>query len=160
MALSGQGALGGAAAGAAAGSVAGPYGAAIGGVIGGVAGAFSGAGKPTYDPYSSQYAGTSYNLFQQGQGIAYPAQNELVNYALDPNAANTAAQSAIGDVNTQFENQDTARQRMYALMGVQPTEAQQGALGKQEALSKAQAQAGAANAARQGTIQTQQGILG
>lgn len=117
-------------------------------------------GTPQYDPASSQLAGTSYNLFQQGSGLLYPAQNELVSYALNPNAPEQAAQQALGDVGQQFQQQDSARQRMYSLMGVTPTARESQALGQQENLSRAQAEAGAANAARRGTFQQQQGILG
>lgn len=160
MSLSGQGLVQGAVSGGLSGSQFGPWGAAVGGAVGGLTGAFSGAGTPTYDPQTMALQGLSWNLFKQGAGLMYPAQHQLVQYATDYRAPDEAAQEALGHATTQMTQAASSRDRLFQLMGIHPTANQQASLDKQQALGTAQAQAGAANAARRGTVALQQGLVG
>lgn len=161
MAISGaggfQGALGGGISGA---EVGGPIGGAVGGLLGGVAGLFGGSGRPKYDPASEQLTAQSYDLFQQAQGLLYPAESQMVRFATDVNAPGQAAQKAIGDVQSQYATQGSARDRLYKLLGYTPTAQQAQAVERQTELGQATSEAEAANAARRGTIGLQQSVLG
>lgn len=161
MAISGaggfQGALGGGITGA---EVGGPVGGIAGAALGGISGLFGGQGAPKYDPASQNLTAQSYDLFQQAQGLLYPAESQLVRFATDTNAPEQQAQQAIGNVQSQYGTQASARDRLYKLLGYTPTAQQQQALDRQTELSQATSEAEAANAARRGTIGLQQSVLG
>lgn len=111
------------------------------------------------DPVSTQLADLSYSQWQQAGSMLYPAENQLINYAEDPNYINQQRQQALGDVNQQFAQQTGARSRLLALQGITPTQAQGAAMEKQDALSKAKGQAGAMNQAAGLANATQMGAL-
>jgi hypothetical protein len=119
-----------------------------------------GIGKPpTFDPMSSQLANMSYSNWQQAANLMYPAQSQLIQYAEDPNYVANQRANAISGADASFNAQAGARARLMALQGISPTAAQSAALNKQDALAKAQAEAGAGNQAAQAAGALQNAVL-
>jgi hypothetical protein len=161
MSYSGQsaeaGAIGGAAEG---GSQGGPWGALAGLIIGGIGGGFMGGGTNVqYDPKTVQLANLSNLQWQQATNAAYGLQDQLINYAEDPNQVQYARQQAQANAAQQGHAAQATTQRMLASQGIKLTPLQQASLNKEQQLNAGAVQAGAANAAAQQTYATQQQVL-
>lgn len=89
-----------------------------------------------------------------------PLENQLIQQAMDPEAANRAMASASQNVNDAFAAQQGATDRRLRGLGLQLTPEQQAASTRATALSKSLTDVGAQNTARDLTVQRQQGILG
>ena len=89
-----------------------------------------------------------------------PLENQLIQQATDPEAANRAMASASQNVNDAFAAQQGATDRRLRGLGLQLTPEQQAASTRATALSKSLTDVGAQNVARDLTVQRQQGILG
>ena len=99
----------------------------------------------TYDSASQQLADLSYYNWQQAASLMYPAEQQLLQYAEDPNYVINQRNQAQTDFNTQFTNAQSARSRFYASQGITLNSQQQAAVSKSDALAKAEGQAGAMN---------------
>jgi len=112
-----------------------------------------------FDPYSSGLANLSQLEWQQANNQLYPAASQLINYAENPNAIASARAQALSGANTAFGAQAAGQQQLLALQGINPTAAQSEAMNQRNALARAQAEAGASNAAAAATFQNQQAAL-
>ena len=112
-----------------------------------------------YDSYTQSLANLSQLQWTQATQGFYPYQNQLVQYAEDPNTIATQRAQAQTGADTAFAAQQAGQARQLGLMGVNPTSAQAAALAKSGALAKVQAEAGAMNAATQGAYANQQAAL-
>ena len=152
-----EGAVGGAALGA---SFGGPIGAGIGGALGLISGGILGAGTNIgYSPQSMQLMQLSRQQWQTAMNQQYGLENQLINYAEDPNQITMARASAVTNVDKSFAGGEAAQQRTLASEGVTLTPAQQADMNRQNALAKGAAEAGASNLAAQQTYQTQRQVL-
>jgi hypothetical protein len=111
------------------------------------------------DPLSEQLAALSRYQWQQAASMMYAPQNQLIQYAEDPNYGARMRTQAQTDAANAFATQAGARQRLFGLMGINPTSAQSAALDKQSALARAASEAGAMNQAGALAYATQQGAL-
>lgn len=89
-----------------------------------------------------------------------PIQNNLLNYATDPNQVTKNVNQAQSDVDTQFSRLPQAFQMQMSGLGVVPTAAQTQNFAKQSAINKGIASAGARNEARAATGAQQASVLG
>jgi len=97
--------------------------------------------------------------FADYAGVFIPYENKYIEYAMDPTQAATAMQSAQQDVSSAFDRQAAATERrLRPLGGLDPE--QQVVANRSLALARATATSGAANRARDLTLQRQQAILG
>jgi hypothetical protein len=89
-----------------------------------------------------------------------PLENQLIQMATDPEAANRAMADASQNVNDSFAAQQGATDRRLRGLGLQLTPEQQAASTRATALSKSLTDVQAQNTARDLTIQRQQSLLG
>lgn len=159
--FSGQGSEEGAVSGAAiGGSYGGPWGALIGGVVGGIGGGLMGAGTNIgYSPQSMQLLALSRQQWQEAMNQQYGLENQLINYAEDPNQITMARASAITNVDKSFAGQEAAQQRTLAGQGVTLTPAQKADMDRQNKLAQGMTEAGVSNLAAQQTYATQRQVL-
>lgn len=135
------------------------------------------------DPFTQSVGRATDNFFGRGRGqsrttaaddfaaltreqwadyvnIYVPLENQLIQQATDPEAANRAMASASQNVNDAFAAQQGATDRRLRGLGLQLTPEQQAASTRATALSKSLTDVGAQNVARDLTVQRQQSILG
>lgn len=112
-----------------------------------------------YDPYTSSMAQLSQLQWQQAMNLSYPAEDQLIRYATDPNAVIKARAHAQAGADAAFATQAQAQQRQLALMGVTPSAAQAAAMSKSAALAKAAGEVGAMNQAAAGTVANQNAAM-
>jgi len=111
---------------------------------------------PKFDANSTQLGNISSSEWQEAANMMYPAQQQLINYAENPNYINQQRAQGISDADQSFSAQQSDQTRQMGLMGVNPTSAQSSAISKSQALGKAESEAAAGNAAAQGAYQNQQ----
>lgn len=92
--------------------------------------------------------------------IYAPLENQLIQQATDPEAANRAMAGASQNVNDAFAAQQGATDRRLRGLGLQLTPEQQAASTRATALSKSLTDVGAQNVAQDLTVQRQQSVLG
>lgn len=104
-------------------------------------------------------AGMTRQQFADYVGTFLPYEDKYIEYAMDPTQAATAMQSAQQNVSSAFDRQAAATERrLRPLGGLSPE--QQVVANRSLALARAAATSGAANRARDLTLQRQQAILG
>lgn len=109
---------------------------------------------------SDTFAALTREQWADYQNTYVPLENQLIQQAMDPEAANRAMASASQNVNDAFAAQQGATDRRLRGLGLQLTPEQQAASTRATALSKSLTDVGAQNTARDLTIQRQQSILG
>lgn len=109
---------------------------------------------------SDTFAALTREQWADYQNTYVPLENQLIQQAMDPEAANQAMASASQNVNDSFTAQQGATDRRLRGLGLQLTPEQQAASTRATALSKSLTDVGAQNTARDLTIQRQQSILG
>jgi hypothetical protein len=112
-----------------------------------------------YDSYTQSLANLSQLQWNQATQGFYPYENQMVQYAEDPNYIASQRTQAQGGADAAMAAQQAGQVRQLGLMGVNPTAPQAAAMAKSSALGKAQAEAGAMNMAAQGAYANQQAAL-
>lgn len=117
------------------------------------------------DPNSKTYANDAYAALTRDQWSTYvntfiPVENQLINYATDPNVVSNAMQKASTGVNAAFNQQQAATGRQLKGLGVTLSGDEQAEQNKQYGLSRSLADVGAQNMAGDITRQRQQSVLG
>ena len=117
------------------------------------------------DTGSKTYAGDTYAALTRDQWQQYvstfvPIENQLIDYATNPDTVNNAMAEASKDVNASFDAQAGATQRRLQGLGVNLTPEQQGAQKRSLGLSRSLADVGAQNTAAELTRSRQQQVLG
>lgn len=130
----------------------------------------SGGGSGVLNAYgvdtgSKTYAGDTYAALTRDQWQQYvstfvPLENQLINYATNPDTVNNAMTEASRDVNASYDAQAGATQRRLKGLGVSLTPEQQGAQQRSMGLSRSLADVGAQNTAAELTRSRQQQIIG
>jgi len=88
-----------------------------------------------------------------------PIENQLMNYATNPDQITTAENNATSATDQAFATQAGTQQREMAGLGIQPTSAQSTEINRNDDLSKSLGEVGAANEAEQATNARQLQIL-
>jgi len=114
---------------------------------------------------SKTYASDTYAAMTRQQWANYvstfvPLENQLIQYATDPNVVSNNMAEASRDVNASFDAQEGAFQRRMRGLGVTLDADQQQARQRQTGLTRALADVNAQNAAGYTTRMRQQSILG
>ncbi|MGE4074958.1 MAG: hypothetical protein AB7F22_05365 [Reyranella sp.] len=114
---------------------------------------------------SKTYASDTYAAMTRQQWANYvstfvPLENQLIQYATDPNVVSNSMAEASRDVNASFDAQEGAFQRRMRGLGVTLDADQQQARQRQTGLTRALADVNAQNAAGYTTRMRQQSILG
>lgn len=114
---------------------------------------------------SKTYASDTYAAMTRQQWANYvstfvPLENQLIQYATDPNVVSNNMAEASRDVNSSFDAQEGAFQRRMRGLGVTLDADQQQARQRQTGLTRALADVNAQNAAGYTTRMRQQSILG
>lgn len=114
---------------------------------------------------SKTYASDTYAAMTRQQWASYvstfvPLENQLIQYATDPNVVSNNMAEASRDVNSSFDAQEGAFQRRVRGLGVTLDTDQQQARQRQTGLTRALADVNAQNAAGYTTRMRQQSILG
>jgi len=117
------------------------------------------------NPGSKTYASDTYAAMTRQQWANYvstfvPLENQLIQYATDPNVVSNNMAEASRDVNASFDAQEGAFQRRMRGLGVTLDADQQQARQRQTGLTRALADVNAQNAAGYTTRMRQQSILG
>ena len=117
------------------------------------------------DPRSKTFAQDTYAALTRAQWNEYvstfvPIENQLIQYATNPQVATDAMQEASSDVNAAFDAQAGATDRRLRGFGVTLGADEQRAQQRATGLSRALADVGAQNMAGDITRQRQQSILG
>lgn len=112
-----------------------------------------------FDPYTTGLQNISYAQWQQANQMFYPLENQLIQYAENPQYINQMRQQAGQEAGTAFDTAQQGQTRNLAYMGVTPTAAQSTAMQQESALARSKAVAGAENTAAQGAAQNQIGAL-
>jgi hypothetical protein len=94
------------------------------------------------------------------QNTFVPLENQLIQMATDPEAANRAMADASQNVNDSFAAQEGSTGRRLRGLGLQLTPEQQAASTRATSLSKSLTDVQAQNTARDLTVQRQQSLLG
>jgi len=109
---------------------------------------------------SDTFAALTREQWADYQNTFVPLENQLIQMATDPEAANRAMADASQNVNDAFAAQEGATGRRLRGLGLQLTPEQQTASTRATALSKSLTDVQAQNTARDLTVQRQQQILG
>lgn len=117
------------------------------------------------DPNSKTYASDTYAALTRQQWADYvntfvPIENQLIQYATDPNVVNNAMSEASGNVVDAYDAQRGAINRRLRSLGVNLDPDQKRSQERSFGLSKSLADVGAQNTAAALTRQRQQSVLG
>ncbi len=117
------------------------------------------------DTGSKTYAGDTYAALTRDQWQQYvstfvPLENQLIDYATNPDTVNNAMVEASRDAGASYDAQAGATQRRLRGLGVTLTPDQQAAQTRSMGLSRGLADVGAQNTAAELTRSRQQQILG
>lgn len=117
------------------------------------------------NPNSKTYAGDTYSALTRQQWADYvstfvPIENQLIQYATDPNAAGNAMAEASRDVNASYDAQEASTSRRLKGLGITLSPEEQAAQKRSYGLSRSLADVGAQNTARDLTVRRQQSVLG
>jgi hypothetical protein len=118
------------------------------------------AGRSRPMSASDTFAALTREQWADYQNTFVPLENQLIQMATDPEAANQAMADASQNVNDSFAAQEGATDRRLRGLGLQLTPEQQAASTRATALSKSLTDVQAQNTARDLTVQRQQSILG
>lgn len=126
---------------------------------------YGGARPEGTQPASSQSASDIYAALTQEQWQNYvsvfvPIENQLIDYATDPNQVNLAMDAAHQNVEGAYSQQQGALERGFKGLGVTLTPEQKTSQTRQFGLSQALADVQGQNVARDLTLARQQSILG
>ena len=89
-----------------------------------------------------------------------PFEQDLINYATDPQQVQRNMDMAREHVSQSFDNQQGITQRRLKGYGINLNQDEQKAIGREQNLSRSIADVNAANMARRGTVNQQMGIIG
>lgn len=120
---------------------------------------FYGMSLPNYGSAEATNAALTRQQFSTYVNQFLPYEDKYIEYAMDPTQAATAMQSAQQDVGAAFDRQAGATERRLRPLGGLNAD-EQAVATRSLALAKAAGTAGAANRARDLTLQRQQSILG
>lgn len=137
------------------------WGAALLGPMGLNAGLFGGRKQSQPDNSAAQmFADLTRDQWANYVNTFVPIENQLIEYATDPNAVSDAMSEASQNVNQAFDAQQGALQRRFRGLGLQLTPEQQAAQDRATGLSRSLADVQAQTVARDLTTQRRQSILG
>lgn len=111
-------------------------------------------------PVGDAYAALTREAWERYVTTWVPYQNDLIDYATDPNVVGDAMSRASHLVNQSFDQQQGATQRRLAGLGLTLDEDEQRAADRSFGLSRSLADVGAQNAARDQTLARRQSVLG
>jgi hypothetical protein len=106
------------------------------------------------------YAQVTRDQWQQYVSQFVPIENQLINYATDTQLPAENMQRAITGVQNAFQTQQGQTQRRLSGYGISLNPQEQAAATREQNLSQSLGEVGAANAARDFTVNRQRGILG
>lgn len=114
---------------------------------------------------SKNYAGDTYAAMTREQWNTYltafvPIENQMIDYAMNPNTVRDAVTMARSDVDRSFDIQEGITERRMRGLGVTLNADEQQAADRQTGLAKALADVNAANMAVTRTEQRQRAIIG
>lgn len=117
------------------------------------------------DPSSKTYAGDSFAALTRQQWADYistfvPVENQLIQYATDPNVVRDAMSEASADVNKAFDAQSASTDRRLRGLGIALSPEEMQARKRSESLNRSLTDVGAQNTARELTTRRQQSVLG
>ncbi len=119
-----------------------------------------GGGQPSGGTAAQQMAALTRQQWADYVSLFMPYENELIDYAMNPEVVTKSVDKARADVDTAFQVQEGVNQRRLRAQQQTLSPEEQAAADKQTQLSKSLAEVGAENTARQATIGRQRGILG
>lgn len=109
---------------------------------------------------SDTYAQVTRDQWQQYVNQFVPIENQLINYSANTQLSEQNMQRAITGVQQAFQSQQGQTQRRLSGYGVSLNPQEQAAANREQNLSQSLGEVGAANAARDFTVNRQRGILG
>jgi hypothetical protein len=113
---------------------------------------------PQVGSAQAAYAAMTRDMWNQWVSQFIPIENTLIDYSSDVTLPAKNMQRAIEGVRSSFSGIGDLSRRMYPGINLTPEERQAADL--QRSLAQAKAEVGAANIARQRTVERQRGILG
>ncbi|MBX3603180.1 MAG: hypothetical protein KF863_21375 [Rubrivivax sp.] len=123
-------------------------------------GLFKSRGGGGGTPVGDAYAALTREAWERYVTTWVPYQNDLIDYATDPNVVGDAMSRASNLVDESFEQQQGATQRRLAGLGLTLDEDEQRAADRSFGLARSLADVGAQNAARDQTLARRQSVLG
>lgn len=117
------------------------------------------------NPASNTYAGDTYAALTRQQWADYistfvPIENQLIQYATDPQVVRDAMGEASSDVNKSFDAQSASTDRRLRGLGISLSPEEMNARKRSESLSRSLTDVGAQNTAGALTERRQQSVLG
>lgn len=121
---------------------------------------FGGDNTPRSTYASDTFARLTRDRWAQYVKTFVPIENQLIDYATNPNTVSNAMSSASGNVQDSFNAQQGAMARRLQGLGLTLNADEQGASNRESSLNRGLADVQAQNLARDETVQRQQQILG